>query len=476
MNDRTQADLKAYLDGELSLVARLAVRLHLTHCASCREEITQMTQIAEDLRETETEGALDPDLRTKLLRISAASEGMGVPPAPNSGGVGVDEAEGFPGSSRTPPELGVGGRKRPPLGWAIAGTALVAWFICYPLMHSQKSYMPDMMSSPAMQTASVPLRETQIKAFKRPPMPVALSNTPPPPKEMASQAQSYAPQVHITSGTETRVAAAAMPAAPSMPGALGSVRGGGVPLPVQTFDAAGNAAAPTAPDDSLRQVHKEASIGVQVPNPETTSDTVETMVRETGGYVAANNLSTGDDQLKSAEMTVKVPVAQFDTFLARVAKLGNVLSKNVTGEDITEQTSDADQTENVLEDDVQKSEARLKALGTKAKWHDEQASRDLRIQLAQSRARLVLLKRMATLGTITVDLSQTPPKAVTPPVTGGFLNGLKANTHDALQSLVSSASALVALGIWLLAYAPIWLPLLLGGRYVMREYRKRQVA
>ncbi len=105
---------------------------------------------------------------------------------------------------------------------------------------------------------------------------------------------------------------------------------------VQTFDATGSA---SANPDLLRQAHKEASIGVQVPNPETTGDAVATMVKEVGGYVAANNLSTGDDGLKSLKMTVKVPVTQFEPFLAQVAKLGSVQSKNITGEDITEKTS-----------------------------------------------------------------------------------------------------------------------------------------
>jgi len=198
------------------------------------------------------------------------------------------------------------------------------------------------------------------------------------------------------------------------------------------------------------------------------------MVKEAGGFVAGNTLNTVGDGLKTADMTVKVPVAQFETVLGQIAKLGSVQSKNVTGEDITEKASDAYQTENVLEGDVQTSESRLKALGAKAKWSDQQGTRDLRTQLAESRARLVLLKRMAALSTITVDLSQTPKPPAPAPVTGGFLHGLKDSTHDALQSLVSSASALIALVIWLLAYAPLWLPTLLVGRYALREYQKRQ--
>ncbi|MGI4789702.1 MAG: DUF4349 domain-containing protein [Janthinobacterium lividum] len=249
---------------------------------------------------------------------------------------------------------------------------------------------------------------------------------------------------------------------------------GSAPGRVQTFDSNSISANPVGDPDSLRQVHKEASIGVQVANPETTGDTINTMVQESGGYVAANNLSTGSDGLRSSELIVKVPVAQFETFLAQVAKLGVVQSKNISGEDITEKTSDANQTESVQEDDLQQSEARLRVLGAKAKWHDQEATRDLRIQVAQSRARLVLLKRMAALGTITIDLSQTPKAIVAPPVTNGFWDSLKGTTHNAMQSLVGSASALLALVIWLLAYAPVWIPLLLIGRYALKRYEQSQ--
>ena len=173
-------------------------------------------------------------------------------------------------------------------------------------------------------------------------------------------------------------------------------------------------------------------------------------------------------------MTVKVPVTQFEPFLAQVARLGNVQSKNITGEDITEKTSDANQAEGVLEDDVQKSEAGLKAMGSRAKWRDQEATREVRTQLAQARARFMLLKRMASLGTITVELSQTPKAVTPPPVTGGFVNTLQLTTHDALSSLVGSASALLALLIWLLTYSPLWVTLFFVGRYVQKVYRRRE--
>jgi len=448
MTDHTafQDDLKAYADGELPLPRRLAVRRHLTRCASCREEIAQMTQISEDLRASEPADALDPALRAKILGMA--------PPAPNPGGAGEEPG---PESTRarvlrpTPPGLRAEGRNRLALRWALAGAALAAWFVFFPVFQHVREDARSAGMAP--------------RAYESKPPPVAAPASPPPPKSEPFQVdgpvQGANPRTFDRNGALNatgNVNAHAM-------NALGSGSyypgGGGSPSPSP------------APQ---RQVHKEATIGVQVANPEATSDKVADMVKETGGFVAGNTLDTGADGLKTAELTVKVPVAQFETFMGQVARLGNVQSKNITGEDITEKKSDADQTENVLEGDVQNSEARLKALGSRAKWHDEQATRDLRTQLAEARARLLLLKRMAALSTVTVDLTQTPKAQAAAPPAGGFLTGLRASTHDALGSLVSSTGALIALAIWLLAYAPLWLPAGLLIRYGMREYRKRQAA
>ena len=434
-----EEDLKAYIDGELPKLRSFAVRRHLTQCASCREEIVTMTQIAEELRSTESEEVLPASLREKILGDR--------PPAPILGGQSGGPADTDRHSSR----------KRPTLAWGLAGAALIAWFAITPIL--QKGGVNPQNSSPVASVGHAPLKEgTDTLTFRQ------QANESP-----HVSASAPAPTT-LTYGSSNRVMtkdasgsghALVTNAAPSS-STLGTT---------QTFESSANS---ISSPDPLRQVHKEASIGVQVPNPETTGDTVATMVKEIGGYVAANNLSTGDDGLKSSEMTVKVPVTQFEPFLAKVAKLGSVQSKNITGEDITEKTSDANQAEGVLEDDVQKSEAGLKAMGSKAKWRDQEATRELRTQLAQARARLILLKRLSALGTITIDLSQTP-KAVTPaPVTGGFLNTLQATTHDALQSLVGSASALLALLIWLLAYSPLWVTLFFVGRYVQKVYRRRE--
>ncbi len=302
----------------------------------------------------------------------------------------------------------------PSLKWALAGMVILGWLIVFPALQKTRSGMP------------------------------------------ASISVGAAPMFQ-----------AAKPSAPGAPHSFSAAPSMAANPDAGQFTDAGA-------DALTRQVHKEATLTVQLANPEAGSDNVETMVKEAGGFVASNTLNTSGDGLKNAALVVKVPVAQFETVLAQISKLGSIQAKNVTGEDITEQAANAAAQENVLEGDAARSAARLKALGTKVQWNDQQNARDLRIQLSQSRARLVLLKKMAALSTITLTLEQSPKDAAAVPITTGFWGGLKVTTHDAVQSLIGMVGSVLTSAIWLLAYAPLWIPALLLGRYGLKEYQKRQ--
>jgi len=64
--DAVRVELKAYLDGELSALARAGVRRHLEHCARCRAEAAAMEQIGRELRTLDT-ATPRPELRARIL-------------------------------------------------------------------------------------------------------------------------------------------------------------------------------------------------------------------------------------------------------------------------------------------------------------------------------------------------------------------------------------------------------------------------
>ena len=234
---------------------------------------------------------------------------------------------------------------------------------------------------------------------------------------------------------------------------------------------------------TLRRVHKEARIGVGVARVEDSSEAVEAMVKSAGGFVLSNALTTGGNGLKSANLSLRVPVGQFETVLSRIAKLGTVRSKNVAGEDITERFSDADQAERVLNSELSVKESMLQAALQREKeaqkkkdsyrvsWQQRADVRQLRIQAAQARARLELLKKVSELSNIEVELNEKPA----PPQAAGFTEELGRTSREAFASFAIAVRVPINILIWILAYAPLWLPLILIYRFATKHYVRGSV-
>jgi hypothetical protein len=225
-----------------------------------------------------------------------------------------------------------------------------------------------------------------------------------------------------------------------------------------------------------RKVRKEASLTLAVAKVEEASNTVEALVKDAGGFVASNNLSTLDGGSKAAQLAVRVPVDRFESVLGRLSRLGEVTAKSVTGEDITEQVSDAEQAEQVLGGDVRATEAELKARERDARdvWRRQQEIRNLRIQLAQTRARLALLRKQSALSAITITLEEKKPKAIAVrPPRDGFLADMAEAGRAAVTTFQTAARLPVVLLIWVLAYAPLWVPLLIVYRVLARGQQQR---
>lgn len=348
--DRIGGDLKSYTDNELPFLRQAGVRRHLAHCAACREELQQMTQISESLRAEDAQqnkSGVDPALRDRIMSIPTYA----------------------------PLTIAPVRRKWRPAqvtALAIASTiVMLGGFRFWTLETHGNAYYAEMAPAPSVATV-VPAEVPLAKTLHRP-------------------------------------AFAQLPA-------------------------------DSASAEADRRVHKEASISVAVADPEAKSDDVEAMVKAVGGYIADNDLETGADGLKTATMTIKFPVEDFETILHQIAQLGSVTARSVTAQDITDQVSDADQKEQVLGDEANRAETRIASLGSRAKWDDDETARDLRVQLAQARARLILLKKMGELSTISVTLTQTPPA---PQPAAGFVSDMGDTGRSALASLIDAVATLL---------------------------------
>jgi hypothetical protein len=263
---------------------------------------------------------------------------------------------------------------------------------------------------------------------------------------------------------EREQAKAAMP----QPGAIEDLQ---MPMGSAT---AGSAATGGSVDTELslqRRVHKTASITVQVGDLESNTAAVEQMTKNVGGYIANNNLETGGDGLRRSMLTIKVPVAQFETVVDKIGKLGLIQSKQVSGEDITARVSDAEQAKTVLANQLAQQVERLKRAKDQDKPLQRHEARLIQIQLAQARARYNMLNKLATLSTITVQLQEKPGGRPAP--ASGFMDGLNETKHAATEAFMSALRIPLMILMWILAYSPLWIPLLLIYRFASRTYLRR---
>jgi hypothetical protein len=129
---------------------------------------------------------------------------------------------------------------------------------------------------------------------------------------------------------------------------------------------------------------------------------IEELSRELGGF-----LSRRDDN----SITIRVPVATFDRAVKRIEKLGDVLNRNVTAQDVTEEFRD-------LEIRIRNARAvrdRLEQLLAKANKVEESVLVEKELErvageIERMEGRIKFLKDRAAFSTITVTFQPKRPE------------------------------------------------------------------
>lgn len=170
------------------------------------------------------------------------------------------------------------------------------------------------------------------------------------------------------------------------------------------------------------------------------------LARSVGGYVANSSAQTGADNVKSATVQLKVPVAQFDQVLARLTSLGKVESVNVTTQDVGEEYVDVE----ARVANARRLEERLIALlATRTgKLKDvldvEQELARVRGQIEQAEGRMRFLRAHAALSTLDVTVHEHA--AVLADLPGQ--HPLRDATHQAWHNFIGViAAGIASLGV-----------------------------
>lgn len=251
-------------------------------------------------------------------------------------------------------------------------------------------------------------------------------------------------------------------AAPAPAGASGGAAVAPPAIEPSAGDQTGSGNAQSAQPDQqgfARLVIKNAEVSLQVESVRDAEAGIRALAGKLGGYVVKVQTS-GTDENMISQITFRVPAERFDDALAGAQGLAKkVLSRSISGDDVTEEYVD-------LESRLRNLEAtrdRLQSFLDKATKVEDALSvnsslSDVQGQIEQTRGRLQYLKQSAALSTVTVSLMPVP---LTPIVDSDAWQPLGV-ARGALRNLIQLGQGLVNVLIVLLVWTPVWLlPLLL---------------
>jgi hypothetical protein len=204
----------------------------------------------------------------------------------------------------------------------------------------------------------------------------------------------------------------------------------------------GMAAAPGAPvvATAAAKVVKTGSLTLQVSAGHVTSsvDTLATTAAGLGGYVAST--ATTNAGGATADVTLRVPSAQFEALLAHAQALGTTMSVSTSGQDVTGQFVDLNARINALEASRQRYLDILTHATTVGDILAVQQQLDgLQTQLEELQGQLNVLTDQTSYGTLTVHVQEpgsAPPHHTTP-------SGLSAAWQRARRGFTRGAESVI---------------------------------
>ena len=236
--------------------------------------------------------------------------------------------------------------------------------------------------------------------------------------------------------------------------------------------------------DNSRLVIRDKTLQLRVAKAEVAVASARRLVARFGGTVEQIVLATPDGppiyrpntQSSVAPVplggfiTLRVPVARFEAFVAEASRIGRVVSESESSQDVTEQHVDLE----ARLRNLQAEAARLRALFVKARTVTEMLRVEAQLSRVQGeiesmQAQITFLERQAAMATVTLELLEPTP------ITQSNEDwGFRQALHDSLLAFVSTINGLIvfvggALPLLVLALGLTWLVVV-----VVRRRRPRR--
>lgn len=198
-----------------------------------------------------------------------------------------------------------------------------------------------------------------------------------------------------------------------------------------------------------RKIIQNADLTLQVKDVPATVDQISDLTVNMGGYLVDSQQNRYEDKI-SASLSVKVPADKLTATMETISGYGELSSKAISTEDVTEEYYDAEARLRVLE----AKETRLLALLEKANTITDMVSVETELGNVRSdieviQGRLKYLTNATSYSTINITLEQA---------LAGSLKAPQGTLGKAWQGLINSLNTLIDFGSGLIVFLVVILP------------------
>lgn len=208
-------------------------------------------------------------------------------------------------------------------------------------------------------------------------------------------------------------------------------------------------------------LEKSGNVTVEVEDLMRSVDEATGMVTSLKGFVVTSDMQNTAEGGK-AQMTLRIPSDNFPAAMNKLQAMGEVKQVNSASQDITGETvTSAAKTRSWADQEKQLIDELAKSKNRDEKWRIRGELSNVRANLEAEKWQLNNLKERGNFSTIQVTFTRGASG-------GGWAKGA---FGDATSGLGSVGQVLGTLGIYLLVFIPVWLPLAIAGWMVSRRRR-----
>lgn len=204
----------------------------------------------------------------------------------------------------------------------------------------------------------------------------------------------------------------------------------------------------------VRMVIKDASLSIVVEDPGATMQAISSLAEDLGGYVVTSNLfRTQTDsglEVPQANVTLRVPADKLDQALEVIKSgAGQVLSENVSGQDVTQEYTDLDsRLRNLERAEEQLADIMEQTRNTEDVLNVYNRLVEVREQIEVIKGQMLYYERSAAMSSISVYIQAN--EAVQPLKIGNWQPVGVAK--KAIQALINTLKTLANILIWMALY------------------------